>query len=96
MAEAAGADRDRAGELLQEFTGIGPLGADIFRREAQAVWPWLRPYLGERAAQTAQDLGVPHTERGLATAVGDNDLSAVSAALIRYATDASVRARFDN
>ena len=31
-------------EAVQAFTGIGPLGADIFCREVQAVWPSLRPF----------------------------------------------------
>jgi hypothetical protein len=96
LAEAAGRDRKRAGELLQEFTGIGPLGADIFLREVQSVWTWLQPYLGERAGETAAELGVPHTERGLAAAIGDDDLAHVTAALIRYSTDSAVRDRMSS
>jgi endonuclease III len=93
LAEAAGRDRERANELLQEFVGIGPLGADIFLREAQTVWTWLQPYLGKRAGETAAELGIPHTERGLAEAIGDDDLAHVTAALIRYSTDSDVRER---
>ncbi len=37
------ATRDRIKELLQEFRRIGPVGAEIFCREAQGVWPELRP-----------------------------------------------------
>ena len=93
LAEAAGRNRARASALLQEFTGVGPVGADIFLREVQAVWTWLRPYLGERAGQTATELGIPDTERGLAEAIGDDDLAHVTAALIRYSTDREVRER---
>ena len=93
LADAADRDRARANALLQEFTGIGPLGADIFLREVQTVWTWLQPYLGERAAETAEQIGIPHTEQGLAHATGVDDLSHVSAALIRYATDSAVRDR---
>lgn len=31
------APRSRAEKLLQEFTGIGPIGASVFLREVQAV-----------------------------------------------------------
>jgi endonuclease III len=93
LARAAGEDRGQAAELLQEFAGVGPLGAEIFLREAQTVWSWVRPYLGARAARTAKDIGVPHTARGLANALGDDDLAHISAALIRYATDSDVRHR---
>jgi endonuclease III len=96
LAEAAGRDRERAHALLQEFTGIGPLGADIFLREVQTVWTWLQPYLGDRAGESAAELGLPHTERGLAKAIGDDDLAHVTAALIRYSTDADVRERMSS
>ena len=38
-----------AARLLQEVKGIGPTGAAVFLREVQAVWPWVRPYLDDRA-----------------------------------------------
>jgi len=46
------ADRDprRIHELLQEFKGIGPVGADIFLREAQVVWPECRGVVDARAS----------------------------------------------
>ena len=37
LPQKAGRDADKARELLQEFPGIGPVGAEIFCREAQAV-----------------------------------------------------------
>src|SRR4051812_16282943 len=39
----ADGDPDRVRELLTEFPRLGPVGADIFCREAQQVWPSLRP-----------------------------------------------------
>lgn len=33
---------------LEEFPGIGPAGASVFLREAQAVWPSVAPYADER------------------------------------------------
>jgi hypothetical protein len=84
---------DRAAELLQEFPGIGPLGAAIFLREVQPVWKWLQPYLDERVAAAAEQFGLPATPRGLASAAGTADLSRLSAALIRASTDREIRAR---
>jgi endonuclease III len=91
---AAQADQQpgRAAELLQAFPGIGPLGAAIFLREAQAVWRWLQPYLDERAAAVAEQFGLPGTARGLASVAGTADLSRLSAALIRAGTEREVRA----
>jgi endonuclease III len=39
----------RAADELQRFSGIGPTGADVFLREVQVVWPWVRPHFDERA-----------------------------------------------
>jgi hypothetical protein len=49
LAAAAEGDVERAGALLQEFTGIGPTGSSVFLREVQGVWPWVRPFLDTRA-----------------------------------------------
>ncbi|WP_201787503.1 HhH-GDP family DNA glycosylase [Wenjunlia vitaminophila] len=46
-------------ELLQQFPGIGPVGVDIFLREAQAVWPEYAPYFDQRARKGAERLGLP-------------------------------------
>ncbi len=35
--------------LLQQFKGIGEVGADIFCREAQTIWEELRPFADRRA-----------------------------------------------
>ena len=43
LATQADHDPGRAAELLQEFPGIGPLGAAIFLREVQVVWRWVQP-----------------------------------------------------
>jgi len=87
LRDRAEGDPRRIGELLEEFAGVGPLGADIFRREAQAVWSCLRPFLDERAAAPAKRLGLPHTAAGLARRTGDDDLSVVGAALVRHDLD---------
>ena len=53
----AGADRTVLRRLLTEFPGIGPTGADIFLREAQSVWPDVRPYADRRTLAGARRLG---------------------------------------
>jgi endonuclease III len=83
------ADRDvhRIHDLLMQFPGIGPTGAHIFCREAQAVWPELRPYFDERAVARAGDLGLPTAPRRLGGLVADRDLARLSAALVRSALE---------
>ncbi|GAA1913109.1 endonuclease [Nocardioides lentus] len=72
-------------DLVTAMPGIGEVGAAIFCREAQAVWPGLRPCCDDRMADAARDLHLPHTARGLADATGDDDLSVLGAALVRCA-----------
>ena len=59
LAEEAEEDVDRAAALVQEVKGIGPTGAAVFLREVQAVWPWVRPYLDDRARAGARRIGLP-------------------------------------
>lgn len=70
-------------EALQGLTGIGQVGASIFLREVQAVWPSVRPYADQRVLDLARDRRLPHTPRGLAQAAGTDDLSRVGAALVQ-------------
>ncbi|MEV6013233.1 endonuclease [Streptomyces sp. NPDC051976] len=70
-------------ELLQDVPRIGPVGAGIFCREAQAVWPELRPFFDDQACETARSLGLPHTPRGLGKLVPESDLPHLAAALTR-------------
>ncbi|MFE7588996.1 endonuclease [Kitasatospora sp. NPDC057512] len=79
----AGGEPERIGELLREFPRIGPVGAGIFRREAQAVWPSLRPYFDERVLAEARTLGLPGEPAGLAALVGPADQARLAAALTR-------------
>jgi endonuclease III len=90
---AAAADRevDAAAPLLQEFPGIGPVGSRIFLREAQHVWPWLRPYADARVLTAADELGLPGTARGLVRLAGTDDLSCLAAALVHVSLDRRLR-----
>ena len=83
MAEAAEQNPARLRGLLTEFPRIGPTGAEIFCREAQAVWPWLRPYFDKRALTEAARLGLPTDPGRLAHAVPGTDHARLAAALIR-------------
>jgi endonuclease III len=81
-AEADG-DRDRIHELLQDCEGIGRVGADIYCREVQAVWPELRPFADDTALAVADALGLGRTPAALAELVDGDDLSQLTAALVR-------------
>ena len=79
----AGHDPRRIRELLQEVPRIGPVGAEIFCREAQGLWPELRPTFDKRAAQGASKAGLPTDPEELAELVSDQDLPRLAAALVR-------------
>jgi endonuclease III len=83
LAEAADRDPKRAAQLLQEFQGIGPTGSDIFLREIQDVWSWVRPHFDERARRGAQRVHLPTDTDSLARLAPDNRAAALAAALVR-------------
>ncbi|GAB2921978.1 endonuclease [Rhodococcus aerolatus] len=83
LRDAADGDPGRVRDLVTDFPGIGAVGADIFCREAQAVWPSLRPFVDDRVLGTATALGLPGSADGLAEALGDDDLAVLGAALVR-------------
>ncbi|MFE0690510.1 endonuclease [Streptomyces sp. JH002] len=73
------------GERLQEFPGIGPLGATIFLREVQGVWPRFAPYIDGKALDGAQRVGLPRSPRALNRLVGQRELPRLTAGLVRVA-----------
>lgn len=73
----------RLRELLVEFPGIGPTGADIFLREVQGVWPDAAPYVDERVSAEARRLRLPGSAASLARLVPSGDLPRLAAALVR-------------
>ncbi len=87
LAEESGHDREHLTELLCEFPGIGPTAADIFCREVQAVWPWLRPVLDRKALDAARELGLPADPDKLAKLVPEDELAAFAAGLVRVGSD---------
>ena len=83
LAQEADGDVRAAGRLLQEVNGIGPTGASVFLREAQAVWPWVRPYLDDRARAGALRVDLPEDTGQLAGLVADDELARFASALVR-------------
>jgi endonuclease III len=83
LADTADRDVGRAARLVQEVRGIGPTGAAVFLREAQQVWPWVRPCLDERACAGARRIGLPDEANRLAAMVAPGDLARFAAGLVR-------------
>jgi endonuclease III len=84
-AEADG-DPDELRRLLQQLPGIGPVGADIFLREVQDLWPEAAPYLDGKARQGARKVGLPDDPVRLGRLAGD-DPALFAAALVRVSLD---------
>ncbi|MBQ6641138.1 MAG: endonuclease [Saccharopolyspora sp.] len=83
LRKKAGGDVRRIKELLREVPNLGPVGIDIFCREAQAVWPELRPYFDKKALSGAEKAGLPKDAGRLAELVDAADYARFSAALVR-------------
>jgi len=77
---------DDLAKQLRRFPKMGPVGVDIFCREAQAVWPELRPYLDKKTLDGAQKVGLPADPGKLAKLAGD-DVHRLAAALVRVSLD---------
>ena len=83
LRDEADGKAERIRSLLQEHPRIGPVGADIFCREAQAVWPELRPFCDQATLDQAAELGLPHSVAALARKVEPGDFARLTAALVR-------------
>jgi hypothetical protein len=93
LREDAGHDPDRIREALTGFPRLGPAGAAAFAREAQAVWPELRPALDDKALDGAERLGLPRSAEQLAALVEPDELAPLAAALVRVALDGRLAER---
>lgn len=87
LRDRAGGDVGKLRELLREVPRLGPVGADIFCREAQHVWPQLRPYLDRKTKEGAKRVGLPTDVDELAELVEQAELARFSAALVRVRLD---------
>jgi endonuclease III len=83
LRDEAGRDAGQEHRLLQQFQGIGPVGADIFLREVQGVWDECLPYADERVSKSAKRLGLPTAPTALARLVDRDDFPRFVAGLIR-------------
>ena len=79
-----------AKRMLKQFKGIGETGADIYLREVQDVWPWVRPYFDDRAIAAAKQLGLPAQPAKLG-ALAPRANARLAAALVRASLDDDVR-----
>lgn len=79
------ADRDVETEhrLLQQFKGIGKVGAEIFLREVQGIWEEAFPYADSRVTGAAKKIGLHADPRALARLVDREDFPRFVAALVR-------------
>ncbi len=87
LAREADGDPARLAELLQQFEGIGPTGADIFLREIQDVWTWVRPHFDDRARRGAERLGLPGDAASLDRLSPSGHDAEFAAALVRVTLD---------
>ncbi|MDH6280053.1 endonuclease [Prescottella agglutinans] len=92
LAEACDGDPGGAAAALEEFDGIGPVGADIFLREVQDLWPWLKPHMDARVLRGADELHLPHEGEWLADMAPGGRVAPLAAALVRVTLDKDLRA----
>lgn len=90
LRDAAGEDPPTERKLLAKIPRLGPVGADIFCREAQLVWPELRPYLDKKALDGAGKLGLPTDRDAIARLVPGQRLNVLAAAFVRVSLDSTL------
>lgn len=92
IASRSGHDVGAAARMLKQFKGIGDTGADIFLREVQDVWTWIRPYFDERVTAEAKQLGLPTDPKQLGS-LAPRTNARLAAALMRASLDRDVHAQ---
>jgi len=90
IAQRSAHDIAAAKRMLKQFKGIGNTGVDIYLREVQDVWTWVRPYFDDRATAAAKKLGLPSDPPKLG-ALAPRDNARLAAALVRASLDSEVR-----
>ena len=74
---------DELVDALADTPRIGPVGARIFCREVQDLWPEVSPYFGDRALRAAGTLALPTDPDELARLAPAGEVARLSAALVR-------------
>jgi endonuclease III len=90
LARRSSGDVGVAKRMFKKFKGIGDTGADIYLREVQDVWTWVRPYFDKRATKTAKALGLPSDPEKLG-ALAPRANARLAAALVRASLDDDMR-----
>jgi endonuclease III len=90
LATRGGHDLKATARLLKHFKGIGETGADIYLREVQDVWTWVRPYFDKRAVAAARQLDLP-TDADELGALAPRNNAKLAAALVRVSLDDELR-----
>ncbi|MBA8827543.1 hypothetical protein FHX42_004939 [Saccharopolyspora lacisalsi] len=93
LREQADGDVGKLSRSLKEIPKLGPVGVDIFCREAQAVWPELRPYFDKKSLSGAEKVGLPKKPEQLAELVDGDDLARLAAACVRVTLEKGVADR---
>ena len=84
LRDQAGGDARGIASLLTEFPGVGPVGASIFLREIQDVWPVIAPYVDAKVTSGARRVRLPYDRESLAKLLADSGQPArLAAALVR-------------
>lgn len=87
LREEAEHDVPQEKKLLQQFKGIGNLGADIFLREVQIAWNEVHPYADAKVLQAAKRLGLGSDVEALAELTSRKKFPQLVAALVRMDLD---------
>ncbi len=90
LADRSEHDPTAARRLLKQFKGIGDTGADIFLREIQDQWTWVRPFFDDRTLAAAKQLGLPGSAGELRD-LAPRSTAKLAAALVHVSLDADLR-----
>jgi len=81
--DQAGHDVNEEQKRLQQLKEIGKVGADIFLREVQCIWPEVYPHADAHVTKTAKKTGLPDNATALSRLVDREDFPRLVAGLIR-------------
>ena len=84
LRDESGGDVRGIASRLTEFPGIGPVGASIFLREVQDVWPTVAPYVDAKVTSGASRVRLPADRESLTELLaGSGQPARLAAALVR-------------